>query len=363
MYLGESIFDITYLTLVVLLGVKLLLQNDGKARLFGLMAVVLGLGDSFHLVPRVISMWSESGFAGHAPALSYGQLVTSVTMTIFYLIIYLFYKKMSGKKNNAADVAVYLLVAARIILSLMPQNNWGTAEGNFTWDILRNIPFAILGVLIVVLFFKEKQVQPLFRNLGIWIIVSFACYLPVVVWSKTFPAVGALMLPKTAAYVMIVLTGYRYFMKGFRLQSLIENSFVYMVGGIAGGVFYREFTKFRGFEGKTSLSIVHTHLIGLGLGLSFLLYLWLRNQDKEHVKAFEKPVLIFNAGLLLTAVSFVLRGIIQVLGNHFGKIPDAAISGVAGISHIILGIGLFWVMLKVVKSSALLNSNKKEHSA
>lgn len=350
MYLGESIFDLVYLALVVLLGIKLLLQNDPKARLFGLMAVVLGLGDSFHLVPRVISMWSESGFAGHVVALSYGQMITSITMTVFYLILYLFFKQMTGRKDLKLDLVVYLLVVLRIVLSLMPQNAWGTAKGNYTWDLIRNLPFAILGGLIVVSFLKEGKKQPLFKNLAIAIVVSFACYLPVVLWSKSVPAVGALMLPKTAAYVAAVLIGYRFFIKDFKAQSLLENSFAYLVAGLAAGVFAREFVKFRVFEGDSILNIVHPHLLGLGMIFSLLIYLWLKTQDQSQLKRYENAILLTNAGLLLTSVMLVLRGIIEVLGNYFQTIPSAAVAGVAGLGHIALAAGLVWTLLLVVKS-------------
>ena len=40
------------------------------------------------------------------------------------------------------------------------------------------------------------------------IILSFALYVPVVLWGNVFPVVGVLMIPKTLAYVWIVLMGY-----------------------------------------------------------------------------------------------------------------------------------------------------------
>ena len=41
------------------------------------------------------------------------------------------------------------------------------------------------------------------------IIISFGCYLPVTLFSKTKLKVGLLMIPKTCAYVWTVLIGYR----------------------------------------------------------------------------------------------------------------------------------------------------------
>ena len=96
MNFGESLFDIAYLVIVVALGVRLLLENKAGAKLFGLMAIILGVGDSFHLLPRVISHLSPGGFEAHTAALSWGQFVTSITMTLFYVLYFYFYRRQSG---------------------------------------------------------------------------------------------------------------------------------------------------------------------------------------------------------------------------------------------------------------------------
>lgn len=85
MAIMESIFDITYLSVVLFLGIRLLLEKSKSAKLFGVMAIVLGLGDSFHLLPRVISHLSYGGFEANVSALSWGKFITSITMTIFYV--------------------------------------------------------------------------------------------------------------------------------------------------------------------------------------------------------------------------------------------------------------------------------------
>ena len=41
------------------------------------------------------------------------------------------------------------------------------------------------------------------------IVLSFAFYIPVVLFSGVFPPIGALMIPKTCAYVWIVWMGYK----------------------------------------------------------------------------------------------------------------------------------------------------------
>ena len=40
------------------------------------------------------------------------------------------------------------------------------------------------------------------------IVLSFAFYIPVVLFADTIPVIGVLMIPKTCAYVWSVLIGY-----------------------------------------------------------------------------------------------------------------------------------------------------------
>ena len=105
---------------------------------------------------------------------------------------------------------VYLSAAVRIILCLLPQNKWLSADAPLSWGIYRNIPFALLGLLIIILFYKsaKEQKDHDFKYMWLTIVLSFGFYIPVVLWTDTFPAIGMLMIPKTCAYVWTVLIGY-----------------------------------------------------------------------------------------------------------------------------------------------------------
>ena len=54
----ETLFDIVYLVTVITLGILMIRGSKGRKqyRLFGIMAVMLGCGDAFHLVPRAIAL-------------------------------------------------------------------------------------------------------------------------------------------------------------------------------------------------------------------------------------------------------------------------------------------------------------------
>ena len=133
-------------------------------------------------------------------------------MTIFYVILYYVWRlryHAEGQKNTA--VLVYLLAALRIALCLFPQNQWLGSDAPLSWGIYRNIPFALLGLLIIALLYQSaKQRQDhAFRHMWLTIVLSFGFYLPVVLWADAIPMVGMLMIPKTCAYVWTVAIGYR----------------------------------------------------------------------------------------------------------------------------------------------------------
>ena len=206
---------------VITLGILMVRGSGGELqyRLFGAMAITLGCGDAFHLIPRAVALCT-TGLESYTAALGIGKLITSITMTAFYVLLYDVWccrYRITGKKG--LTIAVWTLAALRVVLCLMPQNAWTSAEAPLSWGIYRNIPFTVLGALIVVLFYhsaKETGDRP-FRFLWLTVVISFGCYLPVVLFADRIPAVGMLMIPKTCAYVWTVLIGFNA-MKGRKNQ-------------------------------------------------------------------------------------------------------------------------------------------------
>lgn len=208
----ETLFDIVYLITVVTLGVLMIRKGKQNKQylLFGIMAVTLGLGDSFHLVPRAYALCT-TGLQDYTVALGIGKWITSITMTIFYVILYYVWRlryQVQGK--NGYTILVYILAIIRIVLCMFPQNGWTSADAPISWGIIRNIPFALLGLMIIILFYqgtREKQ-DTAFRFMWLTIVLSFAFYIPVVLWADAIPLIGMLMIPKTCAYVWTVWIGY-----------------------------------------------------------------------------------------------------------------------------------------------------------
>lgn len=208
----ETLFDAAYLIGVVTVGIIMMrnCKNNKETFLFGFMSVLLGSGDAFHLIPRAYALWT-TGLEANAAPLGVGKLITSITMTLFYVILYHIWQKrydIVGKKG--VTVSIYGMAVIRIILCLCPQNDWLNHNAPVSWGIYRNIPFAIMGIIIIILFYAEakKRDDKAFRFMWLAIVLSFALYIPVVLWADVYPLIGILMIPKTLAYVWIVAMGY-----------------------------------------------------------------------------------------------------------------------------------------------------------
>ncbi|MDF2950329.1 MAG: hypothetical protein K0R07_2380 [Sedimentibacter sp.] len=213
----ETIFDVLYLTSVITIGLLMIKNSNNKQHLlFGIMAVILGLGDSFHLVPRALAL-NTTGLESFTVALGIGKFITSLTMTIFYILLYYVWRlRYKVNDKHYLTIFMYALSIIRIILCLMPQNAWTSADAPLSWGIYRNIPFAALGIMVIVLFYQsaKKSGDKAFRFMWLTIVLSFVFYIPVVLFTDVFPAVGVLMIPKTCAYVWTVLIGYNDMKKG-----------------------------------------------------------------------------------------------------------------------------------------------------
>jgi hypothetical protein len=195
-------------------------KSNGNAyvRWFGIMAVTLGFGDAFHLIPRIIAL-QTIGFESHAVSLGFGKFVTSITMTIFYLILYYLWK-MRFKISNVKklDIVMWSLAIVRIVLCFFPQNEWFIYESSITWAIIRNIPFAMMGIIMIFLLYRSgiQNNDKNAKKMAIAVILSFAFYIPVVLWARVHFLIGMLMIPKTLAYLWIVFIGFKEFRKSLQ---------------------------------------------------------------------------------------------------------------------------------------------------
>lgn len=127
------------------------------------------------------------------------------------------------------------------------------------------------------------------------------------------------------------------------MKKLINMAFGYGLVGLAGGVFYREFTKYNDFTGTTALGKLHVHLLVLGTLLCMLLALFSLQTDLTQQKTFARFQMIYQVALPFMAVMLLVRGVTEVLGTELSRGLNAAISGMAGIAHILMTIAFVYL--------------------
>lgn len=133
------------------------------------------------------------------------------------------------------------------------------------------------------------------------------------------------------------------------MKRYANAALLYALLAMVGGVFYREFTKFSGFSAKTTLSVVHTHCFLLGMVFFLLLLVLEKNFSFTGAKT-GRVLAVYHTGLNLTAVMLWVRGLTQVLSPALSSGLNAAISGMAGIGHILLGVSLVLLLTQIKRS-------------
>lgn len=133
------------------------------------------------------------------------------------------------------------------------------------------------------------------------------------------------------------------------MKKYLNISIIYAIAAMAGGVFYREFTKLNGYNGVTALGKVHTHLFLLGMLVFLVVALFAAHNDLKRLKAFRGFLWTYNIGVTLTAAMLLVRGVTQVLGITLSAAVNASISGIAGLGHILTGVGIVLLLLSLKK--------------
>lgn len=207
MRIVEVFFDTAYLLTAFTIGIVLLIEANGGSvyLLAGLMALILMIGDSFHLVPRIIQAFKANN-ANMEKYLGLGKQIASMTMAVFYLLLWTVGISIFGVANHLPyTIIIYLLFAIRLVLCLLPQNKWYTSNQPINWAIYRNIPFFLQGMMVATLYFLNRNIDTNLAFIYLAIVFSFAFYLPVVIFANRYKVIGILMLPKTLSYVYILV--------------------------------------------------------------------------------------------------------------------------------------------------------------
>ncbi len=135
------------------------------------------------------------------------------------------------------------------------------------------------------------------------------------------------------------------------IKRCADRALAYAVTAMACGVFYREFTKFSHFTGQTRLAVLHTHYFLLGM-FFFLVLMLAEKAFSFSGQNTGRVLAVYQAGLNITGLGFLMRGLTQVLGTPLSRAMDASVSGIAGIGHILMGVCMILLLLEIQKKAA-----------
>lgn len=209
--LMEAVFDTCYLLFDLIAGILFFAFSHGSPLflLYGVLTWTLCFGDAFHLVPRVLRAVKGSNEKIERQ-LGIGLQVSSITMTIFYILLLYIWKQTFYEMTAPVmlEILIWVSAAVRIAVCMLPQNNWCGKEGNRKLSVIRNAVFAVTGICVIVLYVMSGNTYGYhMTRMAAAIVVSFGCYLPVTLLSKKMPKIGMLMIPKTCAYIWMIVMG------------------------------------------------------------------------------------------------------------------------------------------------------------
>jgi len=219
----EICFNITYLVVVWGLVVAMLRRQPGlpapTRRVTGLFIWAFGLlalGDTGHVGFRVWAyalgsldetvtlLGSQVGLVG------LGALSTAVTVTLFYVLVLLVWQRRFDRPLGRFGILLLAMAVIRLGIMAFPQNEWNSSVPPRTWSMIRNVPLIVQGLGVAYLILRDAAAarDRTFTWIGYMILVSYGCYLPVILFVQRVPVLGMLMIPKTVAYVVIAWLAY-----------------------------------------------------------------------------------------------------------------------------------------------------------
>lgn len=212
----EILFNIVYLITLWIVVFKMFKNTnklDIKYKKLGKLVTwtfaLLAIGDTGHVGFRVVA-YLKDGLIESATLLGYGKFATSITVTFFYVLLLIIWKIRFNKKYNYFTHILFASGVVRLVLLLLPANEWTSAVAPFNWAIYRNIPLLILGLGVAGLFLNsaKKEKDNTFKWIGIMILISYGFYIPVILFAHINPTIGMLMIPKTVAYLAAAFIAY-----------------------------------------------------------------------------------------------------------------------------------------------------------
>ena len=201
----ETLCDILYLLIMIALSVNLLFKDgfgNPDSRIYhlaGFLAVILILGDSFRFVPRITSFFVKDSDNVDLVQ-DKGKIISSIVITLFYLFLWslgsiIFVSNIS----LLYTLLVYILAIIRILLCFVSSKN-----NSVGWDVVKNIPFALLVFVVGFLFFYYRN--KIFSLVYAWVAIYFSLIFSMVIifLSSKTERVGFWVILRNLSFIWLI---------------------------------------------------------------------------------------------------------------------------------------------------------------
>ncbi|MHA2289256.1 MAG: hypothetical protein ACXABG_10780 [Promethearchaeota archaeon] len=216
MELGFNILYLAFIWLFVALMTKHLSRVSSYelsiAKRFRFAFFLLAFGDTGHVGFRVMAYLS-GGLEANETLVGLGALSTAITITFFYMILLDIWRINFNHERSLFYYSIQGIGIFRLLIMAFPQNQWGRIFPPPEWGLFRNIPLTFLGLMVAFLMIKDGFIMDdsRYKYFAYSIFVSYAFYIPVILFVSEIPIIGMLMIPKTIAYMIMAWLAYKYY--------------------------------------------------------------------------------------------------------------------------------------------------------
>jgi hypothetical protein len=233
----EISFNILYLIVVWSLVVAMIRRQPQVSKaekpvtsLFIWAFALLALGDTGHVGFRVLAYANGdlestiSLFNREIGLVGLGAMATAFTVTVFYMLMLVIWQRRYQKSYGWFGGLLFAAGILRLLIMLFPANEWNNTVPPQPWSLYRNLPLMIqgLGVAYLILRDSREEGDRPFTWIGVMILLSYAFYIPVILFIQQVPMIGMLMIPKTMAYVGIALFAYYSFFRQKATKEVVK---------------------------------------------------------------------------------------------------------------------------------------------
>ncbi len=183
----ESLLSISFIAIILYIGYVIYSSDFRSDYLYiAYSAFAIAISYSIYLIPRLLGMLINSN--NMKALLGYTLMFKEIIITLFLLYLLNFLCTRYSFKRKTLNNTMYGLAALRIVLLLLPYNNWATTR-SVLFTTLSVLPFLFSGTLLVLLY-RQKSIKYRDESLSFfWVVIAlfvFSAILEMFFYSRPY---------------------------------------------------------------------------------------------------------------------------------------------------------------------------------